>query len=407
MTAAYAAKRSSTNYGIQSDGITQVGSKGSSASYILRVGVGTELGTKESSASYIVFAGYAYQTNTRPGTPESLDQYKDGGVVQISWPAGWTNTTVEVFKADISDPDPGDILTLQVEIALSGEAFTGQVSGESAATDYSGTTVNASVSAGEALHGEGYIWQARVKDLENYYSDWVILSGSPNDYRADFVPPLIPANLTAFASPDAGPTYVYLTWSPTADALSGLAGYNVYRTLEVWGTGYEEYFQLLTQTTTDDSGVSLGTNYYYVVVAQDYAGNISDFSNEGSAPHMKVTHEAVVEAPVSGGYTGNADDPVPGSTITYNLYYMNDGFARSSSIEIVDKVPPTFTEFLIGSATGDASPITVQYSSDEGSTWGYTPTGTDVDPNVTKIKWLVTDESSGAERQVEFGVVIR
>ncbi|MEA3493191.1 MAG: hypothetical protein U9R38_02265 [Candidatus Margulisiibacteriota bacterium] len=406
MTAAYAAKRSSSNYGIQSDGITQVGSKGASASYILRVGNGTDLGTKEGSANFTAWGGYTYQTNTKPGTPESLDQYKDGGVVQISWPAGWTNTTVEVFKADMDDPDPGDILTLQVEIAYSGEAFTNSVSGESSATDYSGTTLNASVSAGEAAHGEGYIWQARVKDLENYYSDWVVLGGSPNDYRADFVPPLIPEIITALASPDAGPTYVYLSWTPTTDALSGLAGYNVYRTEEVWGTGYYLYFPLLTDTATDDSGVSLGNNYYYVIAAQDNAGNISDFSNEGSAPHMKLTRSLTTEAPISGGYSGDPYDPVPGSTITYTLTYLNDGFARSSGIEIADKVPPNFTEFLLGSATGETFP-TIQFSSDEGLTWDYTPFGTYVDPNVTNVKWLVTDESSGAEREVEFGVVIR
>lgn len=407
ISAAYAAKRSSSNFGIQSDGVTEVGTKSSSTNFILRVGDGSQLATKESSTNFINYAGYAYQTNTKPSTPESLTQYKDGGVTQISWPAGWTNTTYEVFKADISDPDPGDILVLQIEVVKSGEAFNNEVSAEGSATDYSGITINSSASAGQALHAEGYIWQARVKDLENYYSDWVTLGGAPNDYRADFVPPLIPANLTAIASPDAGPSYVYLTWSPTTDALSGLAGYNVSRTLEVWGTGYEEYFQLLTQTTTDDSGVSLGTNYYYVVAAQDNAGNISDFSNEGSAPHMKVTREAIVEAPVSGGYAGSADDPVPGSTIVYKLYYMNDGFARSSSIEVIDKVPPTFTEFLIGSATGDASSLSVQYSSDEGVSWDYTPVGSYVDGNVTKIKWLVTDESSGTEREVEFGVVIR
>jgi hypothetical protein len=405
MTAAYAAKRSSVNYGVQSDGLTQVGTKSASTNYILRVGAGTQLATQGSSANYAAGIGYVYQTNTKPSTPEALAQYKEDGTTAISWPAGWTNTTYEVFKADISDPDPGDKLVFQLEVVQSGEAFNNEVSAETASIDFTGTTTNASVSAGVYENAQGYVWQARVKDLENYYSDWVTLGGSPNDFRVDTVPPLIPGGLLGFASPESSPSYVYLTWTATTDALSGLAGYNVYRS-NTDGSGYTEYYLLWTDTNTEDAGVSLGNDYYYVIAAQDNAGNISTYSNQGSGPHMKVTRETVVDAPIAGGYSGSSADPVPGSTITYKLYYMNDGFAKSSSIEIVDKIPPNFTEYLLGSATGDAI-VAVQYSSDEGSSWNYTPSGTNVDSNVTNIKWLVTEESSGAERQVEFGVVIR
>jgi uncharacterized repeat protein (TIGR01451 family) len=392
---------------MQSDGVTDVGTKSSSSNYILRVGDGTQLATAGSSSNFAAYAGYTYQTNTKPSTPESLAQYKQDGVTQISWPAGWTNTTYEVFKADISDPDPGDILVFQVEVVKSGEAFNDEVSSESSSIDFTGTTTNASASAGFYEHAEGYVWQARVKDLENYYSDWVTLGGAPNDYRVDLVPPGIPLNLLGFASPESGPTYVYLTWSPTTDALSGLAGYNVYRTEEVYGTGYYLYFPVVTETSTSDTAVSLGTNYYYVVAARDQAGNVGDYSNEGSGPHLTVaSREALVAAPIAGGYSGNAADPVPGSTITYKLTYTNDGFAIARNIGIIDKVPPDYTEYKIGTATGEAI-ISVQYSSDEGATYTYTPVGTFVDPNVTNIKWLVTDESSGSSKEVEFGVVIR
>lgn len=404
-TAAQAAKRTGGTYRIQSDGVTEVGSKSVSANYILRVGDGVQLGTKESSANYIVWAGYVYQTNTKPSTPETLTQYKANGTTQISWPAGWTNTSTEVYKASVRDPDPGDKLIFQVEVRLSGEAFTNVPSAESPLTDYSGTAFTAAATQDGMAHAQSYIWQARVKDLENYYSDWVTLAGTP-DFRVDLVPPLVPPGLAGFASPESGPTYVFLTWNATTDALSGLAGYNVYRSYTP-GSGYAGYYSLLTPTMTTDAGVTVGTDYYYVVAAQDNAGNVSEYSNEGSAPHIKVTREATVAAPVSGGYTGNAADPVPGATITYKIYYRNDGFSRSSNIAVIDKIPPTYTEFKMSTATGDAI-SSVLYSNDNGGSYTYTPTGLYVDPAVTNIKWSVNDMSSTTEaKKVQFGVVIR
>jgi len=406
-TIAFAAKRTGSTYNMQSDGVTEVGTKSSSASYILRVGDGTQLATAASSSNYAAYAGYTYQTNTRPSTPESLAQFKQDGTTSIPWPAGWTNSTYEVFKADISDPDPGDILVFQVEVVQSTEAFNDEVSAETASIDFTGVTTNASVSAGVYEHATGYIWQARVKDLENYYSDWVTLGGDPNDFQVDTVPPLTPGDLRGWASPESGPTYVYLTWLATTDADSGIAGYNLYRTEEVYGIGYSLYYSLLTDTQTTDAAVSVGNNYYYVVAAEDNAGNVSDFSNEGSGPHLKVsTRDAIVAAPIAGGYSGSATDPVPGATITYKVTYTNDGFAIAKNIGIIDKVPGDYTEYKLDSATGEAI-ISVEYSSDEGSTWNYTPSGTFVDANVTNIKWLVTDESSGSTKEVEFGVVIR
>lgn len=405
--AALASVRSGTTYKMQSDVIDSGGKKSSGTTRINRVGSSGQLTPigKNSGSSYIDHAGYVYQTNSRPNTPESLSQYKDGGVIVIPWPAGWTNTTTEVLKADISDPDPGDILVLEVEVQLSGEAFTDLPSFESGSIDYSGTTINASVSATDMEHAKSYIWQARVKDLENYYSDWVTLNGDP-DYRVDLVPPGIPLYLLAFASPESSPSYVYLTWTATTDPVSGLAGYNVYRSVNSPGSNYSEYYSLLSETSTQDAGVSVGTDYYYVVAAEDQAGNVGTYSNQGSAPHIYLTREADVDAPVVGGYTGQPTDSVPGSTITFSIYYTNNGFAIASSVEVVDKVPP-YTEFDLDSATGEAI-SDIKYSDDNGATFTYTPSGTYVDGNVTHVKWLCLDISSSTEaKKVEYGVVIR
>lgn len=397
--------RSSTNYGLQTDTSDQGGAKSTSASYIIRQGSAGQLGAvgDSDSTNYSAGQGYIYTTNTRPATPESLAQYKANGTTSIPWPAGWTNTSSEVMKMGISDYDPGDILTPQIEVQLSTEVFTNHPSFEGGSYNYSGSTLTASVTATSMQHAKGYLWQARTKDLENYYSDWKVMGGSPSDYLIDLVPPGSPESLQGWASPETVPTYVYLAWLAASDPDSGVAGYNMYRSLTP-GSGYtKESTDLIPDLSTSDATVILGTDYYYVMTAQDNAGSEGIYSNQASAPLMGLTREAVVDAP--GGYGGGSHDPVPGATITAKIYYHNKGFARATDISLTDKIP-SYTQFELGSATGE-SITAVQYSSDEGTTWNYVPSGAYVDPAVTNVRWLSTDMSSGQNSQARYGTVIR
>ncbi|MFH1683414.1 MAG: fibronectin type III domain-containing protein, partial [Candidatus Margulisiibacteriota bacterium] len=222
--------------------------------------------------------------------------------------------------------------------------------------------------------------------------------------QAEDTPPSTPESVSAEALPAATPTYVQLTWEASTDEAdgSGLAGYNVYRAATPEGS-YTKIMSLITGTSTNDTTVTLGTDYYYKLKAQDNAGNESGFSNMASAPLLALTREAVVAAPVT--YSGGATDPVPGATITYYLYYNNKGFAKASSITIIDKIP-AYTEYKMNTATGE-SITTVVYSSDEASSWTYTPSGTYIDVSVTHIKWNCVEMSSGGGSKVEYGSVIK
>jgi uncharacterized repeat protein (TIGR01451 family) len=401
---ASAALRSGTDYQLQTDSANQGGTKSTSANYIVRQGAaGQGAAGKSDSANYSAGQGYIYTTNTKPATPESLAQYKADGTTLIPWPAGWTFTSTEVMKMTIKDYDPGDILLPQIEVQLSGESFANAPSFEGSAQNYGGTTLAATITATSMEHAKTYIWQARVKDLENFYSDWVAKGGDP-DYRVDLVPPASSELLTAFATPEPSPVKVYLTWEAGLDALSGVAGYNLYRS-PTPGSGYSRIQYLVSGLSTNDAAVSLGTDYYYVMRTQDLAGGESGNSIQASAPYLAITREGAVVSPVGGGYSGSAADAVPGSTINYIMYYTNLGFAVSTSIEVVDRIPE-YTDFKIGTATGEAV-TQVKYSNDSGATFTYTPSGTYVDPAVTHVKWLCGDVSSGATGKVEFSVVIR
>jgi len=219
----------------------------------------------------------------------------------------------------------------------------------------------------------------------------------------ELIPPTVPGSLSAEARPGSSPTYVYLTWQASTDE-SGVKGYNLYRS-NTPGSGYLKIMSLISGTTTNDTSVVFGTNYYYVVRAQDTYNNESGNSNQASAPLLNMTREAMVVSPISGGYMGGTQDAVPGSTINYNIYQKNIGFAVATSVEVTDRIPNN-TNFLLGSATGEGV-TQVKYSNNSGATYDYTPAGSYIDPAVTNIKILCNDIYSNGSRKVWYWVVIR
>ena len=96
--------------------------------------------------------------------------------------------------------------------------------------------------------------------------------GSP----PDTTPPANPTGLAA----TAGDGTVSLDWNNNGEA--DLAGYRVYRSTSSGG-GYSDISGLIGGSAYNDSSVSNGTTYYYVVTAEDTSGNESGSSSEASA----------------------------------------------------------------------------------------------------------------------------
>jgi hypothetical protein len=93
----------------------------------------------------------------------------------------------------------------------------------------------------------------------------------------DTTPPAPPTGLGA----TAGNASVALAWN--ANTEPDLAGYRVYRSTSSGG-GYSDIGGgLISGTSFDDTGLTNGTTYYYVVRAQDTSGNVSGDSNEANA----------------------------------------------------------------------------------------------------------------------------
>jgi subtilisin family serine protease len=93
----------------------------------------------------------------------------------------------------------------------------------------------------------------------------------------DTTPPAPPTGLGA----TAGNASVALAWN--ANTEPDLAGYRVYRSTSSGG-GYSDVGGgLVSGTSFNDTGLTNGTTYYYVVRAQDTSGNVSGDSNEANA----------------------------------------------------------------------------------------------------------------------------
>ena len=116
-----------------------------------------------------------------PAVPAALAQFKGDGVTAMV--VGDTNETRSaVFRALLTDPDPGDQVRLEVELKPVGTAFdsTGIVPSP---TVTSGNA--ASVTVGSLLDNTAYHWRARAVDAGGTGSAWVSFGGNP-EITADF-----------------------------------------------------------------------------------------------------------------------------------------------------------------------------------------------------------------------------
>lgn len=140
------------------------------------------------ASAWVSFGGSDGTTDFRvavpqdPGAPSGLGQFQTDATTPVAVGATTTENTV-VFKATVTDPDPGDQLRLEVEVQPVGTAFT------DAPTAAGGTAVSsgqvASVSVGPLSDNTDYHWQARIIDQGGRINGWVQF-GSNNENESDF-----------------------------------------------------------------------------------------------------------------------------------------------------------------------------------------------------------------------------
>src|SRR5207244_8111347 len=122
-------------------------------------------------------------------------------------------------------------------------------------------------------YGSGTVFPTNLWLAANYWVDVVFYNAS-----SDTQPPTAPTNLTA----SGGVGAVTLSWDASTDNV-GVTNYNVYRsTTSGFTPSAANRVAQPASTGYTDSGLAAGT-YYYLVIAQDAAGNVSVSSNQASA----------------------------------------------------------------------------------------------------------------------------
>jgi glycosidase/fibronectin type 3 domain-containing protein len=140
-----------------------------------------------------------------------------------------------------------------------------------------GVTLNQAYAVGTGSGGPLTVTGGNISGQIGSWSAVLFLSGI-----VDLQPPAAPSNLQAT---DEGNAQVSLAWN----AVSGAAGYNIYRSPLSGGGFVKVNAQSLTETSYTDSGLKNANIYYYVVTSLDATGNESGYSNEESAlPHLTI-----------------------------------------------------------------------------------------------------------------------
>ncbi|HWP37994.1 MAG TPA: invasin domain 3-containing protein, partial [Gemmatimonadales bacterium] len=109
-----------------------------------------------------------------PAPPTDLSQLKADATTPIA-PGGVTDERTVVLRGRVSDPDPGDLLRLEVEIQLVDSVFQGVPHGSS--VEVPGSSL-ATVTIAGLADDRRYHWQARTIDRSGRASAWVRFSSS-------------------------------------------------------------------------------------------------------------------------------------------------------------------------------------------------------------------------------------
>ncbi|MFQ6066913.1 MAG: fibronectin type III domain-containing protein, partial [bacterium] len=196
----------------------------------------------------------ATASGTGPPAPTNLTTTAiAGGGIQLTWTASSPETNVvqyNIYRATSSG----------------GQNYASPLANVSAGTtSYTDTATT---------DGVTYYYVVRAQDnVGNIETNTNEASAT-----ADATAPPAPTNLTATAIAGGG---IKLTWAASSPE-TDVAQYNIYRATSSGGEDYSSptYTASVGTTTHTDTATTDGVTYYYVVRAQDAAGNIETNTNE-------------------------------------------------------------------------------------------------------------------------------
>ena len=197
------------------------------------------------------------------------------------------------------------------------------------------STINTGITSGTGLlgrwgmlEGSGTTIASSVGTIPGTLTNgptW-ITPGAPFNLTFDTIPPAAPTLLTAIGASGS----VTLDWSDNVE--TDLYGYNIYRSLTSGGPYSRVNSILVAPSTYADSGLTNGTEYFYVVRAIDRSGNESGNSNETYAiPNIDLG--SALSLTSAGGTYATFGDPakLDLATFTIETWFMRTGAGTTST----------------------------------------------------------------------------
>jgi len=232
------------------------------------------------------------------------------------------------------------------------------------------------------------------RNKAGWYIDNVRIVGAENE------PPATPVELTA----EQGMTGIKLTWEKVSDG--DLSHYNVYRSVTS-GEGFELIAESKNNAFTDTKAEA-GTTYYYKVAAVDFAGNISELSDEVDEvmPEVLTIFSADFEendggfttgilgksngnpwqwgVPTSGPYLATSGEKLWATNLSGKYNRDTSAYIQSPSIKLpADKDSYLIFNHWVDIETWDYGQVLI--SKDDGRNWiNITPMNEWDDPNYSE-----------------------
>jgi flagellar hook assembly protein FlgD/fibronectin type 3 domain-containing protein len=187
-----------------------------------------------------------------PGVPANLDATPQAEKIAVTWDTATAGSRPLAQYRLYRGADPGDLAELAI-LPLSPRSYT-----------------DTAVAVGTI-----YFYAVRVEDAAGLLGD---LSNIDSAAPLSYVPPGAPQNAAA----TSGIEQIALTWDTAIAGTNPLAQYRIYRGTDS-ATLSELSVRPLTPRSYTDTGVQVGTTYYYALRAEDTAGVLGDTSNIASA----------------------------------------------------------------------------------------------------------------------------
>jgi alpha-tubulin suppressor-like RCC1 family protein len=237
--------------------------------------VGDQTTTNRSAPVAVIWAA-----DTAPTAPASLAQYQSNGTTAIGINGYMTGTSV-VLAGQVSDADPGDTVSLCVELEPASTTFTNlptQCSlpvsnGATATVSFSGMTASGS-----------YEWQAETVDASGSVSSWTQFNSGATAFSKDMTPPTTGAVYDGSTSGvqsnynSGSLSSLSCNWTGFSDAGSGLASYDYSFGTTAGATdilGWTNTAVPTANVTANSLTLNTSQLYYCNVRAYDAAGNLS------------------------------------------------------------------------------------------------------------------------------------